>query len=67
MQLPWPQYEAVLRIHLARLPRLLDYQKQLVRTVIAVLDAFHFDLSVIDSTGEEQAKETPVKVSQHSL
>jgi hypothetical protein len=24
---------------------MLDYQKQLVRTVIAVLDAYHFDIS----------------------
>ncbi|CAB3374755.1 Hypothetical predicted protein [Cloeon dipterum] len=47
--LPWAEYEAVMRYHLTRLPRMLDYQKQLVRTVIAVLDAFHFDLSILES------------------
>jgi U3 small nucleolar RNA-associated protein 20 len=46
--LPWPEYEAILRFHLGRLPRMFDYQKQLVRTVIAVLDAFHFNLDALE-------------------
>jgi len=51
--LPWAEYEAVLRYHLARLPRMYDYQKQLVRTVIAVLDAYHFDLSALTNKANE--------------
>jgi U3 small nucleolar RNA-associated protein 20 len=46
--LPWAEYEAILRFHLGRLPRMFDYQKQLVRTVIAVLDAFHFNLDALE-------------------
>jgi U3 small nucleolar RNA-associated protein 20 len=43
--LPWHQYEAILRFYLTKLRHQLDFQKQLVRTVVAILDAFHFDLS----------------------
>lgn len=51
--LPWAEYEAILRFHLGRLPRMLDYQKQLVRTLIAVLDAFHFNLSALEKKPSE--------------
>ncbi|XP_059468867.1 small subunit processome component 20 homolog [Neocloeon triangulifer] len=53
--LPWAEYETVLRFNLNRLPRMFDYQKQLVRTVIAVLDAYHFDLSVLEKKPVEPA------------
>ena len=43
--LPWHQYETSLRFYLAKLRYQVDFQKQLVRTVVAILDAFHFDLS----------------------
>lgn len=43
--LPWHQYETILRFYLAKLRYHSDYQKQLVRTVVAILDAFHFNLS----------------------
>ncbi|PSN56059.1 hypothetical protein C0J52_11812, partial [Blattella germanica] len=43
--LPWHQYEAILRFYLAKLQHEMDYQKQLVRIVVAILDSFHFDLS----------------------
>lgn len=43
--LPWHQYETILRFYLAKLRYQVDFQKQLVRTVVAILDAFHFDLS----------------------
>lgn len=43
--LPWHQYETVLRFYLAKLRYQFDFQKQMVRTVVTILDAFHFDIS----------------------
>ncbi|KAK3932177.1 Small subunit processome component 20-like protein [Frankliniella fusca] len=43
--LPWHQYEALLRYYLGRLRMSSVFQKQLVRIVMNILDAFHFDLS----------------------
>lgn len=42
--LPWHQYEMVLRFYLGKL-REKDFQKQAIRIVVAVLDAFHFNLA----------------------
>lgn len=43
--LPWHQYELVLKYYLGKLRHKTEYQRQLVRIVVAILDAFHFDLS----------------------
>ncbi|KAK6627164.1 hypothetical protein RUM44_009641 [Polyplax serrata] len=43
--LPWQQYQMVLRFYLTKLRTKLEFQKQLTRTVIAILDSFHFDIS----------------------
>ena len=43
--LPWRPYEAILQFYLMRLRRNAMYQKQLIRVVVSILDAFHFDLS----------------------
>ncbi|XP_069689745.1 small subunit processome component 20 homolog isoform X2 [Periplaneta americana] len=43
--LPWHQYETILRFYLSKLRYQVDYQKQLVRIVVVILDAFHFNLS----------------------
>uniref|UniRef100_A0A6P7FQB3 Small subunit processome component 20 homolog n=1 Tax=Diabrotica virgifera virgifera TaxID=50390 RepID=A0A6P7FQB3_DIAVI len=42
--LPWHQYEGVLKYYLLKLSGKLEYQKQLVRLIVVILDAFHFDL-----------------------
>nr|CAI5867717.1 unnamed protein product [Callosobruchus analis] len=42
--LPWHQYESLLRYYLDSLSGKVDFQKQLVRLTVAILDAFHFDL-----------------------
>lgn len=42
--LPWHQYEVILKFYLRKLQHKSDYQRQLVRTVVAILDAFHYDL-----------------------
>lgn len=43
--LPWQQYHTVLRHYLQRLRQAHGHQKQCVRVVVRVLDAFHFDLT----------------------
>ena len=55
--LPWHQYETSLRFYLAKLRYQIDFQKQLVRTVVAILDAFHFDLSRAHTSAIEEKSE----------
>ncbi|XP_064596875.1 small subunit processome component 20 homolog [Liolophura sinensis] len=43
--LTWRQYSVQLRYYLGLLPKKLHIQKLLIRVIVAVLDAFHFDLS----------------------
>ncbi|KAK9881414.1 hypothetical protein WA026_016304 [Henosepilachna vigintioctopunctata] len=42
--LPWHQYEGLLKFYLNKLRGKVNYQKQLVRLNVAILDSFHFDL-----------------------
>jgi U3 small nucleolar RNA-associated protein 20 len=76
--LPWHQYETILRFYLAKLRYQVDFQKQLVRTVVAILDAFHFDLSraqisaVQDTSenkevGDVELMQVEVEVSVNSI
>lgn len=43
--LPWHQYESILKFYLKKMRYSVEHQKQLVRLVMQILDAFHFDLS----------------------
>lgn len=43
--IPWHQYEGMLKYTLSKLRYKVEFQKQMVRLVVAILDAFHFDLS----------------------
>ncbi|KAH8402361.1 hypothetical protein KR009_011583 [Drosophila setifemur] len=43
--LPWTQYHAMLRYYLQKLRHAQGHQKQCVRLVVRILDAFHFDLT----------------------
>jgi U3 small nucleolar RNA-associated protein 20 len=43
--LPWNQYEIVLRYYLDKLRACTEFQKQIIRIVVAILDSFHFNLS----------------------
>lgn len=43
--LPWHQYEAILKYYIKSMRFNAQYQKQMVRIVMHILDAFHFDLS----------------------
>lgn len=43
--LPWFQYESILKYYLKNMRYNVEFQKQMVRIVMQILDAFHFDLS----------------------
>lgn len=43
--LPWHQYESILKYYLKSMRFNVEYQKQMVRIVMHILDSFHFDLS----------------------
>ncbi|KZC04815.1 Small subunit processome component 20 like protein, partial [Dufourea novaeangliae] len=43
--LPWHQYEIILKHYLGKLRGSIEFQKQLVRIVVIILDSFHFNLS----------------------
>ncbi|RUS70515.1 hypothetical protein EGW08_021727, partial [Elysia chlorotica] len=70
-QLSWPHYLQMLRFYLKLLTRKLDLQRQIIRIIVALLDAFHFDLrnstyrvrtapKVLKSqTDAEEEKKTP--------
>ncbi|KAK7865447.1 hypothetical protein R5R35_002325 [Gryllus longicercus] len=51
--LPWFHYEAVLRFYLNKLHTMPEFQKQLVRVVVSILDAFHFDVSLAEQISED--------------
>lgn len=42
--LSWHNYEKLLRFYLSNMTRQIEYQKQAVKAVVAILNAFHFDL-----------------------
>ena len=42
--LSWPNYEKLLRFYLTNMTRQIEHQKQAVKAVVAILNAFHFDL-----------------------
>ncbi|XP_029678623.1 small subunit processome component 20 homolog [Formica exsecta] len=48
--LPWHHYEIILRYYLNKLRRSMEFQKQLIRIVVAILDSFHYDLSKYKET-----------------
>ncbi|KAG0375311.1 U3 snoRNP protein [Mortierella sp. AD032] len=52
-QLPWGSYYSLLRTYLKLIPRKADMEKILVRTVIAILDNFHFDIKDVEVSPEE--------------
>ncbi|XP_050092632.1 small subunit processome component 20 homolog isoform X2 [Anopheles aquasalis] len=51
--LPWRSYKAVLLQYLRRLKYCWDYQKQLLKIVIGIMDAFHFNLSELATDSHE--------------
>ncbi|OXU31234.1 hypothetical protein TSAR_014768 [Trichomalopsis sarcophagae] len=54
--LPWNQYEIVLRFYLDKLRTCVEFQRQVIRIVVAILDSFHFDLSKFKGLDEDILK-----------
>ncbi|XP_022902088.2 small subunit processome component 20 homolog [Onthophagus taurus] len=57
--LPWQQYEGLLKFYLNKLKKNLQYQKQIVRLIVNVLDSFHFDLNkgyILENSKEDLRK-----------
>uniref|UniRef100_A0A182NLU3 Uncharacterized protein n=1 Tax=Anopheles dirus TaxID=7168 RepID=A0A182NLU3_9DIPT len=50
--LPWRGYHTVLQEYLRKLKFSWEYQKQLLRIVIGIMDAFHFDLTAAKAVEE---------------
>ncbi|XP_076171321.1 small subunit processome component 20 homolog [Ptiloglossa arizonensis] len=50
--LPWYQYEIILKHYLRKLKSSVEFQKQLVRIIVIILDSFHFNLSKYKSVEE---------------
>ncbi|KAJ8667479.1 hypothetical protein QAD02_009142 [Eretmocerus hayati] len=66
--LPWNQYEIVLRHYLDKLRSCVEFQKQVIRIVVAILDSFHYDLSkykpeteAVSKPGEKTSKAIDVQ------
>uniref|UniRef100_A0A182WM90 Uncharacterized protein n=1 Tax=Anopheles minimus TaxID=112268 RepID=A0A182WM90_9DIPT len=57
--LPWRGYHMVLQLYLRKLKYSWEYQKQLLRIVIGIMDAFHFDLSAAISAPVDDEKKGP--------
>ncbi|CAG9807193.1 unnamed protein product [Chironomus riparius] len=59
--MPWNQYEIVLKHYIRKMMNdSKAYQKQLVKLIPAILDAYHFELSTVDvSSGEKDPVEDP--------
>lgn len=51
--LPWHQYESILKYYLKSMRYNVEYQKQMVRIVMHILDSFHFDLSRANITAND--------------
>ncbi|CAI2171430.1 13286_t:CDS:10 [Funneliformis geosporum] len=60
-QLPWGQYNTLLKHYMKLIPKKPTLEKVLVRTIIAILDNFHFDVS------EAQVSEAQLKGSKESI
>jgi U3 small nucleolar RNA-associated protein 20 len=57
--LPWAQYETILKFYLRKMSTDSLYQKQLIRLIPAILDAFHFDISGGLEAGQEVVVKEP--------
>lgn len=53
--LPWHQYEGLLKYYLLKLRQKANYQRQLVKLIVILLDSFHFDLHKGQSLEMSQA------------
>ncbi len=62
--LSWSNYEKLLRFYLANMTKQYEYQKQAVKAVVVILNAFHFDLknSTYKSFYRFKAENEPITI-----
>ncbi|XP_065367264.1 small subunit processome component 20 homolog [Calliphora vicina] len=66
--LPWQHYHSILRYYLMKMRYQNDYQKQCVRIVVRILDAFHYDLSLAQNDKQTLEKlKTVIKEKSQEL
>lgn len=69
--LPWHHYESILKYYLGQLRYKFDYQKQLVKLTVAILDAYHFDLSkgttLYKNNSKNEPDETIVEIAVNTV
>ncbi|XP_065052935.1 small subunit processome component 20 homolog isoform X2 [Rhopilema esculentum] len=62
--LPWQRYSHVLRNYLRLLPKEKAKKKIIIRVVVAVLDAFHFDMTMLSDDDIKPEKVNQKKVAE---
>lgn len=62
--LPWHQYESILKYYIKNMRFNVQYQKQMVRIVMQILDSFHFDLSKAKASLDKPPILAAVKTSE---
>ncbi|CAL7939981.1 unnamed protein product [Xylocopa violacea] len=62
--LPWHQYEIILKHYLEKLRSCIQFQKQLVRITVVILDSFHFDISKYKPVEESSETNNAVEISE---
>ncbi|KAF3425764.1 hypothetical protein E2986_10060 [Frieseomelitta varia] len=65
--LPWHQYEIILKHYLEKLRHSIEFQKQLVRIIVSILDSFHFDLSKYKPTEEFSVSKEIKEISEKKM
>ncbi|XP_015598459.1 small subunit processome component 20 homolog [Cephus cinctus] len=62
--LPWHQYEVVLKFYLDKLRSSVEFQRQVVRIIVAILDAFHYDLAKYKPLDEPKHTEKSIESAE---
>ncbi|XP_035727395.1 small subunit processome component 20 homolog isoform X1 [Vespa mandarinia] len=66
--LPWYHYEIILKYYLNALRRNVQFQKQIIRLIVTILDSFHYELSKYKPSEEVSSlKGTPLSASEKEL
>ncbi|KAL2713487.1 small subunit processome component 20 [Vespula squamosa] len=65
--LPWYHYEIILKYYLNALRRNVQFQKQVIRLIVTILDSFHYDLSKYKPLKEISVEGTALSESGKDL
>ncbi|KAI4482212.1 hypothetical protein M0804_008763 [Polistes exclamans] len=65
--LPWYHYEIILKYYLNALRRNVQFQKQVIRLIVTILDSFHYDLSKYKSLEQISQKKSTLSTDENEL